>query len=104
MKEIADRIVVDEHTRFGKPTIKGTRVPVALIIGKLASDMSFEMIMQEYDLKRADILAALQYAAHLLDTQELVDADDILTTTEAALVKNGEAQLRQGKGIDWKKG
>lgn len=102
MKEIADRIVVDEHTRFGKPTIKGTRVPVALIIRKLASDMSFEEIMQEYDLERADILAALQYAAHLLDTQERVDADAVLTPTEAALVKKGEAQLQQGRGIRWK--
>lgn len=102
MKELANRIVIDPHIHVGKPIIKGTRVPASLIIGKLASGMSFEAIMQEYDLERADILAALQYAANLLTAQELVDTDNVLTPTEAALVKKGEAQLRQGKGIRWK--
>jgi uncharacterized protein (DUF433 family) len=32
--EIAPKIVVDEKIRFGKPVIKGTRVPVYLILGK----------------------------------------------------------------------
>lgn len=36
MKEIAPRIVVDERVRFGKPVIKGTRVLVELVVGKLA--------------------------------------------------------------------
>ena len=36
MKEIAPRIVVDEQVRFGKPVIEGTRVPVDLVVGKLA--------------------------------------------------------------------
>jgi uncharacterized protein (DUF433 family) len=34
--EIAPRIVVDQAVRFGRPVIRGTRVPVATVIAKLA--------------------------------------------------------------------
>jgi uncharacterized protein (DUF433 family) len=61
--EIADRITIDKEVRFGKPVIKGTRVPVDLIIGKLAGGMTYEEVMVEYDLTRQDILAVLDYAA-----------------------------------------
>jgi uncharacterized protein (DUF433 family) len=69
--EIADRITVDEKVRFGKPVIKGTRVPVDLIIGKLAGGMTYEEIMREYDLTKEDILAALEYAARHLADEEI---------------------------------
>lgn len=66
MQEIAKRIVVDEKIRFGKPVIKGTRIPVELVVEKLVGDMSFEEVMHEYDLAKTDILAALHYAAKSL--------------------------------------
>ncbi len=66
MMEIADRITIDEKVRFGKPVIKGTRVPVELVIGKLAGGMTYEEVMAEYDLKKQDILAVLDYAAEHL--------------------------------------
>ena len=62
--EIARRIVVDEKIRFGKPVIKGSRVPVDLIIGKLAGGMTYDEVTSEYDLTKEDILAALGYAAN----------------------------------------
>lgn len=40
--EIAPRITIDEKIRFGKPVIKGTRVPVDLILGKLGGGMTYE--------------------------------------------------------------
>ncbi|HHT9120132.1 MAG TPA: DUF433 domain-containing protein [Candidatus Hypogeohydataceae bacterium YC41] len=46
--EIAPRISVDEKVCFGKPVIKGTRIPVDLILGKLAGGMSYEEIIKEY--------------------------------------------------------
>ena len=61
--EIANRIIVDDKVRFGRPIIKGTRVPVDLIIGKLAGGMTYDEIMSEYELTKEDILAALDYAA-----------------------------------------
>jgi uncharacterized protein (DUF433 family) len=63
MTEIAPRIVVDETVRFGKPVIAGTRVPVDLVVGKLAGGMTIEQVMEEYELAREDILTALSYAA-----------------------------------------
>ena len=68
--EIANRIIVDEKIRFGKPVIKGTRVPVDLVIGKLAGGLAYEEVMSEYEITREDILAALDYAAkHLADEE-----------------------------------
>lgn len=71
MKEIAPRIVVDPQIRFGKPVIKGTRVPVELVVGKLAGGMTKEAVMNEYDLTNEDILAALSYAAQVLAEEEI---------------------------------
>ena len=66
MTEIAPRIVVDENVRFGKPVIAGTRVPVDLVLGKLAGGLTIEQVMEEYDLAREDVLAALSYAARAI--------------------------------------
>jgi len=69
--EIAPRISVDKRVCFGKPVIAGTRIPVELILAKLAAGMSYEDIIQEYEVTRKDILAALDYAAKLLSSQEI---------------------------------
>lgn len=59
--EIAPRISVNEKVRFGKPVITGTRVPVDVVLGKLAGGMTYEEVMAEYEITREDILAALHY-------------------------------------------
>lgn len=69
--EIAPRISVDEKVRFGKPVISGTRVPVDLVTGKLAGGMTYEEVMDEYDMSHEDILAALDYVAKTLSGEEL---------------------------------
>jgi len=69
--EIAPRITVDEKVAFGKPVIKGTRVPVELVIGQLAGGMTYEEVMRQYDLTKEDILAALDYAAKTLAQEEV---------------------------------
>ncbi len=71
MNEISPGITVDEGVRFGKPVIKGTRVTVDLILGKLAGGMTYEEVMAEYDLAREDILAALRYAADYLANESI---------------------------------
>lgn len=71
MIEIAPRIVVDERVRFGKPVIRGTRVPVDVLIGKLASGMTVEEVAVEYGVEREDVLAALAYAADTLAQEQL---------------------------------
>lgn len=72
MKEIAPRITVDERVAFGKPVIRGTRVPAALVVGKLAGGMTVREVAEEYELEPADILAALSYAARLLDEEQIL--------------------------------
>jgi len=69
--EIAPRISVSEKVRFGKPVITGTRVPVDLILGKLAGGMTYEEVMVEYEITREDILATLDYAAKTLASEEI---------------------------------
>ncbi|HBE44915.1 MAG TPA: hypothetical protein DDW17_05530 [Deltaproteobacteria bacterium] len=69
--DIAPRIIIDEKVRSGKPVIKGTRVPVELVLGKLAGGMTYEEVMTEYDLTKEDILAALHYAAKHLSDEEV---------------------------------
>jgi len=69
--EIAPRITVDEKVRFGKPVIAGTRVPVDLVVGKLAGGMTVEQVMEEYALLREDVLAALSYAARAIGDEQV---------------------------------
>ncbi len=69
--EIAPRIVVDKKVRFGKPVIQGTRVPVELVLGKLAGGMTTEAVMQEYELTREDLLAVLSYASRLVAQEQV---------------------------------
>lgn len=57
-----DRIVIDPAICHGKPVIRGTRIPVAIVIGSLAGGMSFEEVEHEYDLTADDIRAALGFA------------------------------------------
>jgi len=69
--EIAPRISVDGKVRFGRPVIKGTRVPVELVLGKLAGGMTYEEVMTEYDITREDILASLNYASKSLAEESI---------------------------------
>lgn len=61
--EIFPGIVSDKEILGGEAVIKGTRIPVALILGHLAAGMSSDEIVYEYDLTIEDIRAALGYAA-----------------------------------------
>jgi uncharacterized protein (DUF433 family) len=59
-----DRIVIDPQIRFGKPTVRGTRITVGDVLSYLASGMSETAILEDFPtLKREDIRACLAYAA-----------------------------------------
>jgi uncharacterized protein (DUF433 family) len=66
-----DRIVINPATRHGKPIIKGTRVPLEIILGSLAGGMEIVEIVKEYDLQKEDVLAALAYAARVIAGEEI---------------------------------
>jgi uncharacterized protein (DUF433 family) len=66
MKSPMERITIDPAICHGKPTIRGLRYPVETLLELLSAGMSIEEILADYeDLERADILAALAYAARL---------------------------------------
>ena len=65
-----DRIVIDPKIQHGKPIIRGTRVPVARIVGGLAGGMSFEQVCQEYGVTDEDIRAALEFAGQLIEQEQ----------------------------------
>ena len=61
-----DRISVDPKIMCGKPCIKGTRIPVYLILELLAGGSTIEDILEDYpDLTEEDMQACLEYAAEL---------------------------------------
>ena len=62
-----ERIEVAPDLHHGDPCIKGTRIPVAMIVGSLADGMSPQEIQEAYpQLSAEDIGAALAYAADVL--------------------------------------
>lgn len=69
--ELAPGVVVDPAVRSGKPVSKGTRVPVDVVIGKLAGGLSVEGVADEYGITEHDVRAALHYAAQVLASREI---------------------------------
>ncbi len=51
--------------------IQGTRVPVDLVVGKLAAGLSTEEICAEYGIEREDVLASLAYAARAVADEQV---------------------------------
>lgn len=66
-----DRIVIDLAVRHGKPIIKGTRVPLEIIIGSLAGGMEIEETVKEYEIQKEDVLSALAYAARIIAGEKI---------------------------------
>jgi uncharacterized protein (DUF433 family) len=63
-----DHIVSTPDVIRGKPRIKGTRIPVSLILGYFAAGNTTEQIMAELsDLNREQIAACLDYARDLAE-------------------------------------
>jgi uncharacterized protein (DUF433 family) len=62
--EYHNRIVIDPEIRFGKPTVRGTRITVGDVLSYLASGMSEDEILGDFpSLTREDIRACLAFAA-----------------------------------------
>jgi len=59
-----DRITTNPDICHGKPTVRGLRYPVEVLLELLASGMSIAEILEDYpDLERDDLLAALEFGA-----------------------------------------
>jgi uncharacterized protein (DUF433 family) len=68
-----ERIVIAPDLHHGDPCIRGTRIPVAMIVGSLADGLTPSEIRAAYpQLSDQDIRAALSYAAELTHEDLLV--------------------------------
>lgn len=65
-----ERIVIDPEIRHGKPIIKGTRVPVEVILGSLAGGMEIREIASEYGIKKEDVQAAIELSSQWIPILE----------------------------------
>ncbi len=71
-EELLKRVTVDPQVCHGKPTIRGLRYPVTMLLELMSSGMTHEEILADYaDLAPDDLLAALAYAARLSDARRI---------------------------------
>lgn len=70
-----DRIELDPRVCNGTAVIRGTRIPVAVILDHLAAEEPWEAVLAGFpELSREDIAAALVYARQLVERTEIVSA------------------------------
>jgi len=68
-----ERIVVNPQIQFGKPCVKGTRIPVQNVLELVREGLSFREIVTDYypDLEPEDIRACIQYAIDVLMAEDI---------------------------------
>jgi uncharacterized protein (DUF433 family) len=73
---VTDRIEINAGVMQGKPVIRGTRIPVQLLLRKLAEGATIEDLLDAYPrLTADDVRAALSYAA------DTIAHESVLTLT-----------------------
>jgi len=67
-----ERITIDPNRMRGLPCIRDTRVTVSALLGQLAAGLTIPELLADYPyLDRADVLAALEFAAAAVQEREL---------------------------------
>lgn len=73
---LLERIEINPRVCNGKPVIKGTRIPVSVILEQLAEGESWDQILTGYpELTREDIHAVLEYARASIDHMEIKEVN-----------------------------
>jgi len=73
MKNLRDRITIDDKICNGKPTIRGKRITVNTILEFLSSGDSIKEILKQYpSLEQEDISACLRFAADLMNKNYMI--------------------------------
>ncbi len=68
-----DRIEINPRVCNGRPVVKGTRIPISVILEQIAEGESWETILAGYpELKREDLQAVLFYARESIDHTEVM--------------------------------
>jgi uncharacterized protein (DUF433 family) len=73
-----DRIDINPAVMLGKPVIRGTRIPVELLLRKLSEGATEDELLDAYPhIAREDIRAAVAYAADVVAHEEIVVGPDV---------------------------
>jgi len=68
---MTDRISIEPGIMSGKPCIRGTRIPIYIILNLIAGGYSLDKVLETYpQLTREDVLAAISYAGFLTEREE----------------------------------
>ena len=68
-----NRIEVNPAICSGKPVIRGTRIMVRNVLGMIAGGYTVDRVLEAYpDLSRDDVIEALEYAAWVVDEEQVV--------------------------------
>jgi len=74
-----NRITLDPAKCFGKPCIRGLRMPVASVLNYLGSGMTVDDILKEWpELEKEDIYHALGYAAWVME-ERVIPLEAVIT-------------------------
>lgn len=77
-REIAERITFDPDVMVGKPVIQGTRMPVELVLAKLAANPDLDELFLDYpELTVDDVKAVLAYASTLVPKRREAAAAEV---------------------------
>lgn len=77
-REIAERITFDPDVMVGKPVIQGTRMPVELVLAKLAANPDLDELFLDYpELTIDDVKAVLAYAGTLVPKRKEAAAAEV---------------------------
>jgi len=72
-----DRIIVDPKIMVGKPVVKGTRIPVEIVLERLAEDLDTKTLFEDYPrLTEEDVKACLAYA------EAVIEGEDVFSTPQ----------------------
>lgn len=70
--KLLKRVTIQPSIMLGKPVIKGTRMPVDLLVEKVAFGASTQELLDDYPFLTADdIRAALLYSARCVSAEEV---------------------------------
>lgn len=74
IKDMNNLIEINPEIMLGKPVIKGTRIPVELIVRKLGEGSTIEELLEGYpNLSREAVQAALVYAADIIGNERWIE-------------------------------
>lgn len=66
------RITIDPQIMVGKPVVSGTRIPVELVLKRLAKDLDVQGVLEAFPrLTREDVMACIEYARARVQGEEV---------------------------------